>query len=130
MGFWMGVFAMTEIEKYQSLDPTRFDILDKFEVYQHCSDDEDHIVLVELRLRMFEHEEDDDCQRLVLSFSGVRDLKVHFQGFMLLPVVHIRSIRQYQWEKLNYEVKDAENQSFSFVCENFKASLEEISLEH
>lgn len=117
------------LQQYQLLDPTRFDILDRIEVRQpHRSEDEQHVVSLELWLRMQENEED-NLQRLRLRFSGVRNLKVNFQGFMLFPLLHIRSIRHYQWEKLNYEVEDAENQALSFVCKSFEASLVEVSLE-
>jgi hypothetical protein len=128
----MGVFVMTDhekiIEQYKSLDPTCFDILDRFEVYQPCrSEDEQHVVSLQIWLRMLENE-NDDLQRLQLSFSGVRNLKVDFQGFMHFPRIHIRSIHHYQWEKLNYEVEDVENRTFSFVCATFEASLEKVVL--
>jgi len=116
------------LEHYESLDPTRFDILDKFEVHQpRRSGDEQHIVSLQLWLRMLENE-DDDLRRLRVSFSGVRNLKVDFQGFMHFPRIHIRSIHHYQWEKLNYEVEDVENRTFSFVCAAFEASLEKVVL--
>lgn len=116
------------IEHYKSLDPTRFDILDKFEVYQpRRSGDEQHVIELQIWLRMLENE-DDDLRRLRLSFSGVRNLKVDFQGFIHFSQINIRSIHHYQWEKLNYEVKDEENRTFSFVCASFEASLEEVVL--
>jgi hypothetical protein len=124
----MGVLTMTDYERalehYQSLDPTLFDVLDRFEVCQnHSSEDEQYEISLEIRLRSLENEED-DLRRLRLSFSGVRNLKVDFQGFMHFPLINIRSIRHYQWEKLNYEVEDAENNTFSFVCKDFEAFLE------
>lgn len=118
---------MTEYEKaleyYQSLTPTLFDILDHFEVRQpHQSQDEEYEVSLEIQLRPLENEEEDP-RRLRLSFFGVRNLTVNFQGFMHFSLIRIRLIRHYQWEKLNYEVEDAEKHTFSFVCKEFKASL-------
>ncbi len=118
---------MTEYEKalayYQSLNPTLFNILDRFEVRQsHQSQNEMYEVSLEIRLRPLENEEDDP-RRLRLSFFGVRNLTVNFQGFMHFSLIRIRLIRHYRWEKLNYEVEDAENHTFSFVCKQFTASL-------
>ena len=110
---------MTQYEKrlehYQSLNPTIFDVLGRFEIHQdHRSDDESHEVSLYITLRPLENEED-DLRRLHLSFSGVRNLKVNFQGFMLIPLIRIRLIRDYQWERINYEVEDTEEHTFSFV---------------
>ena len=112
------------LEHYRSLEPTLFDVLDRFEVRQpHKSEDEQYEISLEIRLRSLENEED-DLRRLRLIFYGVRNLKVDFQGFTHFSLINIRSIRHYQWEKLNYEVEDAENNTFSFVCKDFEAHLE------
>lgn len=119
---------MTDDEKaisaYQALNPTLFDILDRFDLSQHYFPDQRHELSLELWLRMYENEYDDP-RRLRLSFAGVRSLRTTFQGFMLLPRIDIRSIRDYQWEYLKYEVKDAENDTFSFFCRSFHAQIVE-----
>lgn len=113
------------IAYYHSLEPTFFDILDRFSVSQHhWSEDKRNEIVLEIRLRRLENEEE-DSRRLRLSFTGVKDLKLNLAGFLLFPHIAVRSIRHYQWERLNYEVEDAENQTFSFVCKTFEASLEE-----
>ncbi len=73
---------------------------------------------------MYENE-DDDPRRLRLTFEGVRNLRTTFQGFTLLPRIDIRSIRDNQWERLRYEVKDVEGHTFSFFCRGFQAQIVE-----
>jgi hypothetical protein len=128
----MGVFAMIDEEQairaYLELNPTQFDVMDKFELHQQYSLDQEHKLFLELWLRMYENEYD-DARRLRLTFEGVRDLKTAFQGFTLLPKIVIRSIRDYQWEQLRYEVKDAEDNCVSFFCRSFQAEIIEMRWE-
>ena len=116
------------ISEYQALNPTQFDILDRFDLSQHYRSDRQHELSLELWLRMYENE-NDDPRRLRLSFIGVRDLKAAFQGFTLLPRIEIRSIHTYQWERLRYEVKDVEGNTFSFFCYSFQAQIAEAKEE-
>lgn len=110
------------ISAYQALNPTLFDVLDRFDLSQHYHSDQQHELSIELWLRMFENE-DEDSRRLRLTFEGVRNLTTAFQGFTLLPRIAIRSIRDYQWEHLKYEVKDEEGNTFSFFCRDFQAQI-------
>jgi len=109
------------ISAYQALNPTLFDILDRFDLSQHCHSDQQHELSIELWLRMYENE-DDDPRRLRLTFEGVRNLMTTFQGFALLPRIAIRSIRDYRWERLRYEVKDEEGNTFSFFLPRFSSA--------
>ena len=110
------------IRAYLALNPAQFDILDRFELRQQYSLDQEHNLYLEIWLRMYENEYE-DSRRLRLTFEGVRDLKTIFQGFTLLPSIVIRSIRDYQWEQLRYEVKDADGNSFTFFCRRFQAQI-------
>lgn len=112
------------IRAYQALNPTLFDVLDRFDLSQHSHADHQHELSVELWLRMYESE-DEDPRRLRLTFEGVRNLTTTFQGFTLLPRIAIRSIRDRQWEHLHYEVKDDEGNTFSFFCRDFQAQIVE-----
>ena len=114
------------ISAYQALNPTLFDVLDRFDLRQHYHSDQQHELSIELWLRMYENE-DDDPRRLRLTFEGVRNLMTTFQGFALLPRIAIRSIRDYRWERLSYEVKDEEGNTFSFFCRDFQAHIVEAN---
>ena len=110
------------IQAYEALNPTLFDILDRFELRHHYSPNQEHELSLDIWLRIYENEYS-DARRLHLSFSGVRDLKIAMQGFSLLPHFRIRSVYGYQWEQLNYEVKDVVGETFSFYCRNFHAQI-------
>lgn len=114
------------IEQYWALNPLRFDILDRLVYSQSYTEQQGHQVTVELRLRIGEREED-DRRRLRIVCTGVKDLRLQFGGFMHFPRITIRSIRDWQWEDLRYEVADEEQGTFSLYCRAFQALLEEVA---
>ncbi len=102
------------VEYFQSLNPSLFDVLDRFEVRQTKPDEDSKVqLIVEIWLR-----------HLHLTFFGVRDLKFQAQGLVKGFELSIRSIKDYQWEGLRYEVHDKESLTpLSFYCWRFEADL-------
>lgn len=114
------------VEHYLSLNPTLFDVLDKFEVRQERPDEDEDSrfeMVVEIWLRILLDAEE-DRRRLRLIFFGVRDLKFHAQGLVNGLELSIYSIKDYQWEGLRYAVHDDESLTpLSFYCWRFEASF-------
>jgi hypothetical protein len=112
------------VEYFQSLNPSLFDVLDRFEVRQTKPDEDSKVqLIVEIWLRVLLDEEE-DLRRLHLTFFGVRDLKFQAQGLVKGFELSIRSIKDYQWEGLRYEVHDKESLTpLSFYCWRFEADL-------
>ena len=114
------------VDHYWSLRPTLFNVLDVMRLHQRKLDEDAPVRLeLELVLRLFE-QENDDRERLHLVFFGVTDLKFSGTGLVVFPLLEIFSIRDFQWERLKYRVKEIENGELSFYCESFTATLEVV----
>ncbi len=113
------------IERYKSLNPSLYSVLDQLELYQKGTGRAPASMLsMEIWFRLSVNE-GDDPRRLHLSFFDVNDLKVNAQGFVQVPLLEIVSIKEYQWENLKYRVEDAEGNQLSFYCKKFTANIEE-----
>ncbi len=112
------------VEHFLSLNPTLFDVLDRFEVRQTAPEEGSEVeLIVEIWLRVLLDEEE-DRRRLHLTFVGVRDLKFETQGLVNGLELSVYSIKNYQWEGLRYEVRDEESAiTLSFYCWHFEADL-------
>ncbi len=112
------------VEHFLYLNPSLFDVLDRFEVRQTAPEEGSEVeLIVEIWLRVLLDEEE-DLRRLRLTFFGVRDLKFQAQGLVNGLELSIRSIKDYQWEGLRYEVHDKESLTpLSFYCWRFEADL-------
>ena len=61
---------------------------------------------------------------LRLKFEGVAQIEVHQRWQRLfLSLLEIFSIREQQWEGLNYYVHDTEEDVLSFYCYRFEAEV-------
>lgn len=109
---------------YWSLKSREFYILDQLTLSQtYPAKQSTEILALELVLRP---KEPTDRRRLVLSFRGVERIHLIPQSSMVqFLMLEIRSIRDRQWENLKYEVKEKEEETISFYCESYEASIEE-----
>lgn len=61
--------------------------------------------------------------KFLISFSGVRGLKIgNLEGLFKLDI-SISDITEDQMEGINYKVKEEENELFSFYCEKFEFEI-------
>lgn len=62
-------------------------------------------------------------QKLVISFLGVRSLKIgELEGLYKLSI-NINDVSEDQIEGINYKVKEEENEVFSFYCAEFEFQI-------
>ena len=109
--------------EYHALHPTRFPIVERLELRQQLSLGGAPPSL-ELYLEMCS-ESGDQSGRLLFRFSGVTGLRLSHQYSLLqLPLLEIRSIKERQWEGLNYKVRGSDEQILSFYCRDFVATLD------
>jgi len=114
------------VDRYWALRPATFAILDKLELRQTHPAEQ---LPPELSLEMWlypESNEYDDRYRLRLSFFGVEVLKLQPQGLVQFGPLAIKSMRDYGWEHLKYQVEDSESNQLSFYCKSFEARIEEV----
>ena len=114
------------IHRYWALRPATFALLDKLELRQTHPAEQ---VPPELSLEVWlypESNEYDDRYRLRVSFFGVEVLKLQPQGLVQFGPLAIKSIRDYGWEHLKYQVEDSESNQLSFYCKSFEARIEEV----
>ena len=116
------------LDHYLSLNPTVFDVLDRFEFRQqerwidtYCSK---YVYILEFWLSSGSS---DDPRRLHLLFDDVQQLRFEARvGPLTLPLV-IRSLQHDQWEYLRYRVIDREEEILAFYSRGFAAELIEGS---
>jgi hypothetical protein len=111
------------IEAYYALKPNLFPTLVRLEMRQEQNfmDDTPILVLnIELRPKSFQ-----DSQRLLLMFFDVSGLKLTPPDMSLLQFmdIEISSIREQQWEKIRYTVREIEDDAIEFRCAKFSASI-------
>src|SRR5260370_8483159 len=119
----IGVFIMIEkdenIERYKSLNPSLYSVLDQLELYQKGTGRAPASMLsMEIWFRLSVNE-GDDPRRLHLSFFDVNDLKVNAQGFVQVPLLEIVSIKEHQWENLNHRLQTSDANQLPFSSKNF-----------
>jgi hypothetical protein len=112
------------LDHYWSLDPTSFDLLERFDLRQQeigiDTYSSKYVLSLELWLRTGRS---DDQRRLHLIFDDVQQLHLKAGGgYLTLPLV-IRSLRQDQWEYLRYRVMDREEETLSLYSRRFEAHL-------
>lgn len=113
------------IDRYYSLRPLAFPVLDELAVTQSVMENGASLRLnltVRLRSNNPLHE-----KALMLTFHGVVELSLQMPRIsqVLLPLT-VRSIRDWQWDSLNYEVNESEDDILSFFCESFDAMMVDI----
>ncbi|SRR6266699_2599603 len=114
------------IDYYYSLKPTDFPILERLDIHQDVPYQGRPVELsLEIRMRP---PSDTDRRRLLLSFQGVRDLRLIQPSWseFHMSLIEINSIRSQQWENLNYQVKETEEASLSFLCKHFDTTIEDV----
>lgn len=113
-----------KIEHYYALKPVDFSILERLELSQTVPPQQSPSDL-SLQIVLRSHRRDD--QHLCLSFSGVVNFRLApWSSFVQFPFIEIKAIGDRQWEHLQYEVQEAENNTLSFVCRDFEASVEDV----
>jgi hypothetical protein len=112
------------IDAYRALRPTGYMFLEDFRIWQVMpSETNDYNMCVDMQLR---HQDDNDSRRLLLSFQGVRNIKLTPPAQMVIQMIHleITSIRANGWERMNYSIHETENDSLFFLCETFTARVQ------
>ena len=112
-----------KIEHYYALKPLDFSVLERLELSQTVPPQQ---TPSDLSLNIVLHSpRRTDKRRLCLSFDGVVNFSlVPWSSFVQFPLIEIRAIGDRQWEHLQYEVRETENNTLSFVCRDFDASVE------
>jgi hypothetical protein len=108
------------LEQYYTLRPADFGFLECLELRQSVRPEEWSGFTLTLRLRSSTAPE---AKSLILTFTGVQDLRVGSLEGLVRFLVEIRSIREQQMEGLNYKVVEKEHNAFSFFCSSFFATL-------
>jgi hypothetical protein len=105
------------LELYQSLTPSKYVVLDEVTIRQDTPvEGLKSYVTIELKLSSQGAEDG----ILHLHFYDVVDLRVNLpSGYNQIGYIKIVSIREQQWEHLNYRVDGTENNALSFYCSHF-----------
>ncbi len=115
---------MTQIDEtiasYYALHPISFHALERLEIRQWMRDGV-HEITLEIELRA---KDAADNRRLALTFDGVSILKYVPSPGELAFFLEIISIRERQWEVINYRVFESEQDTeLSFFCRDFSAKI-------
>ena len=109
------------VDRSRSIDPAAFPVVTSFSLDQEVCEER-----IELSLRLvLRSTSSQDDRRLHLTFHGVRELKFDQPEWSVfnLPKIEILTVHDRQWEKLNYLVREAENDILSFYCNGYEASV-------
>lgn len=87
-------------------------------IFRNISGEECSQYNIELSLVSFPYWDEDECFDIV--FEGVSNLKIGDIDNLFRVSIQIQPIIEYQRENVRYEVKESENELFSFCCANFK----------
>lgn len=109
------------ISHYYSLKPITFYWVERLDIRQTSPDDYYELTL-EMEMR---HMDPQDKRRLLLKFDGVVNLRLTPPQRMVLSMtqLEISSIKDMHWEGLKYSVKEVEDETISFLCHSFSASI-------
>ena len=114
-----------QIEKFYSLKPSQFSTLVKLELEQILSLEAPPVLSLKIELRS---ENKQDKHSLILLFIGVQELRLKsLRSLYQILSLKITSIWDRQWEDINYEVKENEDDSLFFFCNNFQTQIQEMS---
>jgi hypothetical protein len=110
------------VEHYYSLKPLCYSILVKLELNQIIVDGKTPELEVNIVLRSNQQH---DYRCLYLVFNGVTEIKFKQPQLSLFSIasITIDCIKYYQWEDVFYKVIDDEDESLSFYCKHFEATL-------
>jgi hypothetical protein len=108
------------IDKFRSLKPLQYGFLEALELSRSvgpegCSDFHCRLVLTGGL--------DSGASRLVLTFVGVRDIKIGRLEGLFKFALDILSIRDHQLEDLNYRIIEREYDALFFSCRDFDANI-------
>jgi len=109
------------IRHYMALNPWRFNELVSLEIHQQApriTNSQGFTVRIILR-----PSDDTTPTRLHLVFYHVVDMRLNPGGYMQLMQTEIISIRDREWEQLNYLVHETEDDVMRFYCHHFEARL-------
>jgi hypothetical protein len=112
-----------KIRQYVALNPIRFHLMSRFEWTT--------IPLVsgysqQLLLQLTPLRDNQKRSELILTFQGVRNVRLA-AARLVQPLLEIRDTSGQQWEGVRYEVRDRENDTIYFLCNDFSASVREVS---
>lgn len=102
------------LDYFYTLQPSRFTCLEQIRLYP--GEEAEEGLLLEVVLYGLEP------QSLRLVFHGVVQLRIQIEHGTNLAINHITSIKDHQWENLNYQIRSKQGE-LSFYCRNFEASL-------
>jgi hypothetical protein len=107
------------IENFCRLNPELYGFLETFELHRKVESEgsSDFSIVILLRRSDFA------ANRLMLTFEGVRGVKINYLEGLVSLAVSVNSIRDDQQEGLNYRVTEVEEEAFSFFCASFRASI-------
>ena len=66
---------------------------------------------------------DDKNSKLLLRFTGVKNLKFGDLDGLVKNVIRISDITSHQMEGIRYSVKEEENETFTFYCKSFSYEI-------
>ena len=113
------------LDRYYSLVPRNFPVLVRLEILQTIPP-EMLLGAISIHIELRPSEEE-DRRRLFLSFQGVVNLQIKQEwSEFAFSEIKVVSIQDHQWEQLNYKVYDEDEESISFFCRSFEASIKEV----
>jgi hypothetical protein len=65
-------------------------------------------------------------KEMLLTFSGVKNLKIGDLGGMVRLFIHVLDIADSQMEGITYKVSEEENELFSFYCQKVEYEITEF----
>jgi hypothetical protein len=108
------------IDSFQSQRHTRFPVLSKFTIEQRLGGQSAPSLFLSLELAS----DVETNQHLVVSFEGVRDLKIDWPQWSVirLDAIVITDVSDRGLEGIRYRVAEGE-EMFTFWCEGFDAAI-------
>jgi hypothetical protein len=104
-----------KIEDYYSVKPARFNFVTRFE-WSVAPLREDYSP--QLLMHLTSVSKIESGVELILNFRGVRNLRFGAIG-IVQPLLEIRDVSDGQWDRVTFEVRDIENETISFLCQDF-----------
>ena len=109
------------IEQFLSVRPQDYTILSTLELQQEVPHKTPPEITLTIQLR---HNDESDRRNLLLTFLGVVNLELRPKGSLVgFSLIEIISIRDFQWENINYKVRDTEEGSLSFYCKEIQVTV-------
>lgn len=109
------------LTNYHALKSSKFSSIEKITIYPDLNAVD---AISQLSIDIELSSNDTNAIFLSLSFKGVQQIKINSDNsYMHESVLDIISIRERQWENLNYFVKEKETGWISFYCSTFEAKI-------